>query len=39
LRNCEFDVDNYDLNIINPPFYQEDVMEDEMLEKGGKENE
>ena len=24
LKNCEFGVDNYDLNIINPPVYEED---------------
>ena len=24
LKNCEFDVDNYNLNIINPPIYEED---------------
>lgn len=24
LKNCEFGVDNYNLNIINPPVYEED---------------
>jgi len=24
LKNCEFDVENYNLNIINPPIYDED---------------
>jgi adenine-specific DNA-methyltransferase len=37
LRNCEFDVENYNLNIVNPPIYQEDVMEDDLLTDGGDE--
>jgi hypothetical protein len=39
LKNCEFDVDNYNLNIVNPPVYQEDVMEDDYTVEGGNENE
>jgi adenine-specific DNA-methyltransferase len=39
LKNCEFDVDNYNLNIVNPPVYQEDVMEDDYTFEGGIENE
>jgi adenine-specific DNA-methyltransferase len=35
LRNCEFDVENYNLNIVNPPMYQEDVMEDDLFTEGG----
>jgi len=35
LKNCEFDVDNYNLNIVNPPVYQEDVMEDDYTVEGG----
>lgn len=37
LRNCEFDVENYNLNIVNPPVYQEDVMEDDLINEGGDE--
>lgn len=37
LRNCEFDVENYDLNIVNPPIYQEDVIEDDLFTEGGDE--
>jgi adenine-specific DNA-methyltransferase len=37
LRNCEFDVENYNLNIVNPPIYQEDVMEDDFFTEGGDE--
>jgi adenine-specific DNA-methyltransferase len=37
LRNCEFDVENYNLNIVNPPIYQEDVMEDDLFTEGGDE--
>jgi adenine-specific DNA-methyltransferase len=29
LKNCEFDVENYNLNIINPPAYEEDEMSEE----------
>jgi adenine-specific DNA-methyltransferase len=36
LKNCEFDVENYNLNIINPPAYEEDEM---LEEEGGDNNE
>jgi adenine-specific DNA-methyltransferase len=36
LKNCEFDVENYNLNIINPPAYEEDEMSEE---EGGENNE
>jgi adenine-specific DNA-methyltransferase len=39
LKNCEFDVENYNLNIVNPPVYQEDVMEDDYTVEGASENE
>lgn len=29
LKNCEFGVDNYNLNIINPPVYEEEEEDDE----------
>jgi adenine-specific DNA-methyltransferase len=35
LKNCEFDVENYNLNIVNPPIYEEDVMEDDLVTEGG----
>lgn len=31
LKNCEFDVENYNLNIVNPPIYQEDGIEDDLF--------
>jgi adenine-specific DNA-methyltransferase len=36
LKNCEFDVENYNLNIVNPPSYEEDEMSEE---QGGDNNE
>ena len=35
LRNCEFDVDNYDLNIVNPPTYEDDEIGDDLITGGG----
>ena len=29
LSKCEFGKDNYNLNIINPPEYEEEIEEDE----------